>query len=102
MHPTQFFWYWIPGIESTNDKGLIFQQHEAPRSIMGRRAKGVNSFLMPSFSFTDASVNYITTIESKRGKSFLVALKGIGAQNMKARASSGDCVLPFWASSPGQ
>ena len=41
---------------------------------MGRRAKwgggggggGVNPFLMPSLSFTDASVNYMTTLDSKQ------------------------------------
>ena len=51
---------------------------------------------MPSVFFTDASVNYEkNTIETNGGKSFLVALKDISAQNMKAKASLGDSVLPF-------
>ena len=36
------------------------------------------------------------------GKSFLVALRDISAQNIKARTSSGDSVLPVRASIPGQ
>ena len=60
---------------------------------MGRsRAKG--AFLMPSLSFTEASVNNITTKEMEV-KGFLAALKDTSAQNMKARASLGESVLPF-------
>ena len=51
-------------------------------------------FLMPSLSFTEGSVNNITTKEMEVN-SFLAALKGTNAQNMKARASSRESVFPF-------
>ena len=49
---------------------------------------------MPSLSFTEASVNNITTKEMEV-KGFLAALKDTSVQNMKARDSSVESVLPF-------
>ena len=51
-------------------------------------------FLMPSLSFTEGSVNSITTKEMEV-KSFLAILKDTSTQNMKARDSLGESVLPF-------
>ena len=52
------------------------------------------SFLMPSLSFTEASVNSITT-NKMEVNGFLAASKDMNAQNVKPRASSGESVLPF-------
>ena len=52
--------------------------------------EGIWSLLMPSLSFAEASVNKITTKEIKV-KCFLGPLQDTSAQNMKARASLGEC-----------
>ena len=55
---------------------------------------------MPSLSFTDTYVNYITTKETE--VKFFAALKDISAHNMKVRASTRESEHPFGAGRLGR